>query len=46
MREPFELFPRTEKQAKFVVISIGLLFAALILAGALYGLGSLKVLLE
>jgi hypothetical protein len=43
MPYPFELFPRTEKQAKFVVISLGLIFVGFVVAGAFYGRDMLKL---
>jgi hypothetical protein len=46
IRPPFELFPRTETQAKFVVITLGFLLLGLLLASLFYGSGLLKLFLE
>jgi hypothetical protein len=39
-RPPFELFPHTEKQAKYVIICLALVLLGLIVGGAFYGLGT------
>jgi len=46
MPQPFELFPRTERQAKFVVISLALFVLTSIVVAAVFGRGILKVLWE
>ena len=38
MKPPFEIFPYTENQAKFVLAVIGLLLIGLIITALLYGL--------
>jgi hypothetical protein len=38
MKQPFEIFPYTENQAKFVLAIIGLLVIGLIFTALLYGL--------
>ena len=38
MKTPFEVFPYTEKQAKFALAVIGLLLIGLIITALLYGL--------
>jgi hypothetical protein len=45
-KRPFELFPRTEKQAKYTVIILPLLLIAAVGVGAFYGLGILRLFSE
>jgi hypothetical protein len=46
-KPPFELFPRTEKQAKYTLITLVLLFLiAVVGGGTFYGLGLLRLFSE